>query len=308
MDILELRYFTALVETGSFSRAAVRLRIAQPTLSRQIQKLEQDLRTPLFYRHGRGITPTEAGRKLYAGICPMLSQFDAIRQEIVEDAKVAGGTVRFGIPPSIGSTIIAPLVQIFAMRCPAVHLHVLEAFSGTLFEWVEAGVIDVGILYDSRRSQSMSVVPVLQEELLLIDRPAPVKADIPVTAEELVLPRLILPGSGHGLRRVVDAAFLDVGIKLAPRLEIDSVAALKQLVEVGAAQTILPLGAVHREIRDGRLGARPIGFAKVQAKLVLATTLHRPVTRAVLTLIELVHQEIARCVDNGILRGVTSQQ
>jgi LysR family nitrogen assimilation transcriptional regulator len=301
MDFQELRYFAALIETGSFSRAATRLGIAQPTLSRQIQKLERDLRSSLFYRNGRGTTPTDSGRKLYEALVPTLRQFDTIRQEIVEQADGVSGKVRFGIPPSIGSTVIAPLVQTFSARCPGVHLHVLEAFSGTLFEWVEAGVIDVGILYDSRRAQSMAVMPVLHEELFLIDRPDPARGDVPATMEELRLDQLVLPTNEHGLRRVVDAAFLGIGIKLNPMLQIDSVAALKQLVEAGAAQTILPLGAVHREIMDGRIVARSIGFAKIRAKLVLVTTLHRPVTSATRILIELVQDEIAHCVDNGIL-------
>jgi LysR family transcriptional regulator, nitrogen assimilation regulatory protein len=308
MDLLNLRYFTTLVESGSFSRAAARLGIAQPSLSRQIQKLELELESPLFYRHGRGTSLTDAGRKLYEAMIPALRQFDDIRQEIIEQSKAVSGLVRFGVPPSIGSTVIAPLVRNFSARCPAVQLHVLEAFSGTLFEWVEAGAVDVCILYDARRAQSMSVTPALHEELFLIERFDIVKAGVPVEIDELRLDDLVLPGSGHGLRRVVDAAFLKLGIRLNPMLEIDSVSALKQLVENGGAQTILPLGAVHREIRDGRLSARRIGFADVFATLVIAMTLHKPLSTAARILVELVQDEIARCIDNGILSGTSPRK
>jgi LysR family nitrogen assimilation transcriptional regulator len=149
----------------------------------------------------------------------------------------------------------------------------------------------------------MSVTPVLHEELFLIEHADIERAGVPAKIEELRLDQLILPGSGHGLRRVVDAAFLKVGIKLNPTLEINSVSALKQLVENGGAQTILPLGAVHREIRDGRLSARRIGFADVFATLVIAMTLHKPLSTAARILVELVQEEIARCIDNGILSG-----
>lgn len=307
MDLRELRYFAAVAETGSFSRAAIKLGIAQPTLSRQIQNLEQELKSALFYRHGRGIALTEVGAKLHTALSPMLQQFDQVQQEIIDQANTPSGLVRFGIPPSIGSTIVAPLAETFRAECPAVHLHVVEAFSGTLFEWIESGTIDLGILYDSRRARSMNVIPLLQEELHLIDNPHATCRGPVASLEEVHLDRLVLPGTGHGLRRVVDAMFHNAGIKLELTLEIDSVPALKQLVEMGAAQTILPFGAVHREVKENRLIARPFAAGDLRATLVLATALHRPVTKATRQLIHIIQDQIVQHVDRGVLRGTPSK-
>src|SRR5690606_37520966 len=111
------------------------------------------------------------------------------------------------------------------------------------------GTIDAGILYDSRRSRSMNVIPLLEEHLHLVDQPNSGPRG-EAKFEDIQLDRLVLPCSGHGLRRVVEAMFHEMGVKLDLTLEIDSVPALKQLVEMGGAQTILPFGAVHREVKE----------------------------------------------------------
>jgi LysR family nitrogen assimilation transcriptional regulator len=107
------------------------------------------------------------------------------------------------------------------------------------------------------------------------------------------------------LRRVIDKAAGDAGLELRIAMQLDSVAALKQLVEAGAGCTILPFGAVHREVREHRLVARPIASDEMRAMLVTATPLHRPVTKATRALLLLVHAEVKRCITAGVLRGDT---
>lgn len=303
MELRKLRYFVAVAQSGSISRASSRLGIAQPTLTRQIQALEEDLKCLLFYRNGRGIALTTAGERLYSTLDPMLTTFDQVRQEILEESTVPSGSIRFGIPPSIGSTIVAPLAIRFRQSCPDVHLHVVEAFSGTLFEWLEQGTIDLGILYDARRSRSMHVQTALDENLYLIDRPGEGIDDRPATIADIRPDSLVLPGTGHGLRRVIDTMFQQAGTRTQPKLEIDSVPALKQMVELSGAQTILPFGAVYREVQEGRLVSRRLDVEGIRVRLVLATALHRPVTKATRMLIGIVQDEIARCVEKGILQG-----
>ncbi len=303
MDLRRIRYFVAVVDMASISRASSRLGIAQPTLSRQIQMLEQELQCALFYRDGRGVRPTAAGEKLYAVLCPMVQELDRVQAEIKDESETPGGVVRFGIPPSIGSTIVAHLALRFQALCPDVRLHVVEGFSGNLLEWIEQGVIDLGILYDARRSKSMNVQTVLDEDLYLIDAPQHGDGDRPATERDIRLADLVLPGRGHGLRRVVDSLTEVTGMQFDPRIEIDSVPALKQLVETGRAQTILPFGGVHREVKDGRLIARRLDIDGARARLVLTTALHKPVTKATRLLIQVVREEIAMCVKRGILRG-----
>ena len=303
MDLQELRSFVAIADAGSFSRASLRLGLAQPTLSRQIQGLEQGLGAQLFYRHGRGIALTDAGTRLYGTVLPLLAQLDAVRLDLAKHANAPGGRVTFAIPPSIGATIIAPLVTTFRQACPAASLRVLEGFSGRLAEWIEAGDVDLAILYDARRGRTMNVMPLLLEDLFLIGPAGRAGTRSALPTKALEFSRLALVGPGHGLRRVVDLAVQAEGLPPPECLEIDSVSALKQLAESGEADTILPFGAVHREVAEGRLSAVRLSSPHMKAKLVMATALNRPISAATHILVDLVRDAVSRHVAAGVLRG-----
>jgi len=308
MELLELRYFVQVADLGSFSKASVKLGITQPALSRQVQKLEHELRTSLFYRHGRGVSLTQPGRKLYDVVRHLLGALAEIKEEIQDQSERLTGTVTLGLPPSICATLGAPLARRFHESYPDATLRIHEVFSGTLLEWVEGGRLDLAVLYDARRGRSMLSSPLLVENLMLIqsskdfeDGAVPDGDRVPVAL--LGDLRLVLPGLENGLRRVVDAAARRADIDLQVDMEIDSVTAIKQLVEEGMGSTILPFGAVHREVRQGRLIAREIDSKDMHAMLVTATPLHQPVSKATRALLRLIHAEVATCVANGVLKG-----
>jgi LysR family nitrogen assimilation transcriptional regulator len=304
MELLELRYFATVADAGSFSRAASKLTMTQPALSRQVQKLEDELRTSLFYRHGRGVSLTEAGRTLLDTVRPVLQQLAEVKAELLRAGDRPSGLVTLGVPPSIGNTLAAPLAQLFRTTCPEATLRVHEAFSSTLVEWIESGRLDAAILYDARRDRNLLVSPLLFEDFFLIEAAGDGTDETPVGMAELAARVLALPGPENGFRRVVDTAARRAQCDLTVAMEMDSVSALKQLVESDHGLcTLLPFGAVHQEVRAGRLRARPIASPEMRAVLVAATPLHRPITKATQLLLGLIGTEIRRCVASGILRG-----
>ena len=113
MDLKQLRYFLGVAESGGFSRAAVRLSIAQPVLSRQIKLLEAELGAELFYRNGRGIVLSEAGKLLETYARSILNLVDQAQLEIGSLRAVPRGRVAIAMPPSIGWMLTGPLV----LRC-----------------------------------------------------------------------------------------------------------------------------------------------------------------------------------------------
>ncbi len=306
MDLLELRYFLTVADEGSFSRASIKLGITQPGLSRQIQRLERAFGTYLFYRNGRGVAPTPAGQKLVETARTMLGQFDATKGEILEESSRAQGSVVFGVPPSLGASLAAPVAMSFRRIHPGATLHVREAFSSTLLEWVESGRLDLAVLYDARRGHNQIVAPLLREDLFLVQGAARANGTGRASSAELAGLGFVLPGGSNGLRRVVDQAMQRAGLQLAVDMELDSVPALKQLVEHGPWSTILPYAAVHAEVAAGRLSARPIAL-RMRALLVTATPKHRPVSKATTALLRIVRAEIQRCVANGVLKGTTME-
>jgi len=305
MQLLELKYLIEVSQAGSFTRAATKLGMTQPGLSRQIQKLEQELRTPLLYRHGRGVILTENGRKLCDLVKPLLAQLTEMKEEILGQGDQLSGTVTIGVPPSIGNTLAAPLAKQFMKNFPDATLRVHEAFSGALMEEIESGRLDLAILYDARRSQNLIVTPLLMEDFYLIQS-GNKSFSKPLPIEDLRDVTLILTRKENGFRRVIDAAAQHKNVDLNVAMEIDSISALKQLVEAGDGFTILPFGAVHREVREGRLSARQIKSSEMRAMLVTATPLHRPISKTAKALLQLVHAEVKRCVKSGILRGRTT--
>jgi LysR family transcriptional regulator, nitrogen assimilation regulatory protein len=304
VDFTRLKYFVEIADLGSLSRAAVRLGITQPALSRHLRNLEAELQTELFYRHGRGVALTEAGRRLHDIGADVLKKLTGAKEELLARRDVVAGAITLGLPPSIAATLGAPLATAFARRYPEAQLRIREGFSGVLVEWVESGRLDLAVLYDARRGPTMLVTPLLLEDLFLIEHPAKARSGA-ARLEQLRSSVLVLPGPENGLRRVFDAACRKARVQPKVAMEIDCVAALRQLVEDGQGRTVLPFGAVHREVRDGRLMARPFRTSSMRAMLVVATPAHRPVTRLAKLVMNLLHAEVRQLADAGVLRGST---
>lgn len=306
MNIQELRYFVEVARNGSFSKAATKLRVAQPTLSRGVRKIEIELNVTLFYRHGRGTALTESGQELYDASREVLEKLDDIKKNITGRSDQIAGLVQIGVPQSIGATMGASLAKQFQVKCPAARLHILEAFTGHLREWVEAATIDLAILNDTRRAQNMRATPVLLQDLFLIGAPRHANSAKTVTIEDVAKFPLVLPGKDHGLRHVIDTAFYKARIAQPSIIaEIDSMEALKQFVQTEPACTILPYGGVYREVAEGRLSAALIDHPRMRSKLVIVTPFNKPFTKATKLLIDFVRQEFDRCVAAGVLRGKT---
>ena len=306
MELLELRYFVEIAKAGSLSRAAAALSVSQPTLSRQLSKLENEMRTDLFYRHGRGVQPTEAGRRLLVVATATLQQLEEVKGELRSKTLDETGEVIVGAPPSIAATVGADIATSFARRYPSAKLRIRESFSGTLLEWIESGRLDLAVLYDARRGPNILSTPLLLEHLFLVAKPGTIAPDSgPLDLGVLAGRPCLLTEPGNGLRRVVDAACWSERVQPLVTMEMDCVETIKQLVARGEGCTVLPFGAVHREVAEGRLIACPFGGPAMRAMLVIATPTHKPVTPITRSVIRMLQTEVQRLAAEGVLRGET---
>ncbi|KVE85503.1 LysR family transcriptional regulator [Burkholderia cepacia] len=302
MDITTLQYFLAVAKTGSFSRASVVLGMAQPSLSRQIRKLEIELQNELFYRHGRGVTLTDAGEHLRATAETVMSLLGQVERDLVEAGSMPRRAVTLGVPPSIGATLCSPVALRYAEAAPESRLRIREGFSSTLSDWIEEGTLDVAVMYDTARDRNLNAAPLLLEDLFLIQNIA-MASEAEVQLEDLRNLPIVAPAPENGLRRVVDRAAALGGFSLNVVMEVDSVPALRQLAGAGVGAAILPFGAVHREVRMGRLSARRIACSDMRALLVAATPLNRPISSSARLLLRIIHSEALNFVSKGVLRG-----
>ncbi|MGF6637320.1 LysR family transcriptional regulator [Paraburkholderia sp. MM6662-R1] len=304
MDLEQLRYFKQAAEMGSVTRAAVKLGVSQPAVSRQIASLEAELRTRLFYRNGRGMALTDAGRTFYLTVKPLLEELNEVKDQLLQQSEAPAGSVLVGMPFSLMGTIGASCAQHFLSFYPNASLHLYEGSSGLLLERLQTGLISAAVLYDTRRGPNMLVTPLLVEQLYLVTSWSAAQDDASeVSITELARQKFILPGKQSGLRRAVDAAFKEHGINANVLMDMHSVTVVKHLVERGVGSSILPFGAVHREVADRYLSVRPIPLELMHARLVTATATGQPITQAMQAFLTLLASEVQRCVSSGILRG-----
>lgn len=292
IELRQLRAFVEIARSGSFSRAASLLSIAQPALSRQVRLLEAELAAPLFHRNGRGAVLTPAGERLLGHAEDVLRRVAEARRDLAALQEQPAGAVALGIPPSVAVALLTPLVVHMRDRYPGVRLHVMEGFSGTVVDWIETGRADLGITYDIRRSPLILTEMLLVEELFLVRRPDP-EGCSPATIRGAALAAvpLVLPARPHGLRLLCERVMGQQGHGLDIRFEIDSMPTMKELAETGVAATVLPFGAVAREVAAGRLEALRIVEPGIRRTMVLATAAQRPIDaplRAVITAIQAV--------------------
>lgn len=275
MELRELRNFMQVARTGSVSRAAKELRLAQPALSRQIQKLEHELGVSLFSRHGRGVRLSAAGSMLLERAEAITQLVQETRQEIRDDRSPTRGRFTFGVPPAAGLRLIPLFVERFQKAWPQTTLHMREGVASSLLEWLIDKRLDLALIHNVPHLEGLNISPILNERMFVVGPPRqrdmirnhPASYRIRDFGD---LP-LILPNMAHTNRRLVEHAALEHGVRLRIKIEADSVAFAKAMVENGLGYTILTYAAVQDELARGTLVAYPILRPTLSTRVSIVT-------------------------------------
>ena len=298
LDLRQLRYFAAIVDQGSFSRAAEALRIAQPSLSLHVRNMETELGTPLLYRSARGVTPTEAGAILLRHARIILGQVTAAEEEIRGHDSDPTGEVRLGLPGTISQILAVPLIRETHARHPRIKLRIAEAMSGFVLDWMREGRIDLAVLYGEARDHGLKTECVLREELHffgppdLADRDGLPPAGTAISFARLLELPLILPSDGHGLRDLLRRYAENSGLTVNTVIDVDSYGNIKALVREGMGYSILPPNAIAAEVAGGVLRTWAIRDPQIQRGVHLAHATDRPQTNAVRAVLALAHETL----------------
>lgn len=289
MDLKQLDYFVAVCEAGSFSRAAVRLNLSQPSISRQVALLETELGQRLMERNGRGVQPTPAGNALLAHARVMLAAADQARHEIREMTNEPAGTVVVGLPHRVAAGLCAPLVRNFRQRFPNAMLSVVEGLSLSLREGLIAGRIDTGLLFDPAPTPLLKVEPLMRERLMLV-APSGYRLPAQIGLAALRDFDMVLPARPNPIRNLVDAMLLPRQIALNLVAEVGAVQSALTLVERGLACSILPESAMLLSVQPSRICQAPIGPPAMWNRLMLAMPAARPLNRLTLETAKLLRE------------------
>jgi len=304
LNLRQLRTLVHIGELGSLSKAADRLHVAQPALSRQIRALEEELGTALFTRHGRGMVLTQTGELLRERATNILRQVEEARSDAISSTGWVRGNVVVGMPPTVADILAGRLAKDMMDLYPDVHVRFTAGFTSHLIDWLQRGSIDLAILYDPKTPGNLRIQPLLLEDLFLISPSAaklsPRKA---VPFERLAEEKFMLPGEPHSLRQLIERQAQKVDCELEVVMEADALSVLKDFVWLGLGSTILPLPAVHKEIEEGALCAAPIKDPPLSRRLVLATPTDRAISNAVLRISDLIQEEVADMVKTNVWVG-----
>jgi LysR family transcriptional regulator, nitrogen assimilation regulatory protein len=304
MEFRQLSYFLEIAESGSFSKAAVRLSVAQPILSRQIKLLEAELGVELLYRNGRGIVLSEVGKLLESYASSVVKLVSQARSEIDAMRLIPHGRVAIAMPPSIGWVLTGPLVVECRKAFPNIALHVVEGFSGHVAEWLSTGRVDIGIVYQAPRRPTLATEPLFSDELILlgaVNDPGGVGGDSVMTARLAEIP-MILPARPHGLRVLIDNALEQLGVSARVELEVDAMPSTLSLVGQGVGYTVLSEAAVKHLLKAGQIRSWSLTEPALMRELLLATSTQRPMSIGTRLVTRLIRDQV-----QAILRGHTAR-
>ena len=308
MDLRQLRYFAHIIECGSLSKASRQLFIAQPALSQQLSKLEDEVGKPLLNRSSKGVIPTDNGLALYHHAKFMLRQLDQALSIARQESGEVHGMVTVGLPATTVSALGLPLVQRIRERYPSILLNVVEGMSGHLGQMMRLGQLDLAVLFSRDAAPDLTADPLLEEELFVMlprhSRLVPKRRTSLTIVEAAALP-LILPTSTHGLRRRISAEFEQRNLRAHIVAEIDSLSLLMGCVYSGMGATIKPMAAILLEGERGKeWRALSISDAQISRRNYLYSISPARLSPAAAAVGKELKETARKLVGSGAWRGV----
>lgn len=289
MNLQQIETFVAVAETGSFSKAAMLSDTAQPALSRQVRALEMELRETLLIRTGRGVTLTDAGRRLLEHSHAIMQHVARAKEDLGCDRNEPVGRIVVGLPPSLARRLTLPLIDTFSRNMPKATLAIVEGFSVHMAEWLSSGRMDLGLVYSPEPHPHIEIIPVLQERLCLVGPRSALGGHCSMGFKELAGYPLIMPQYGQIFRKLMEAQARLSQVKLNVVWEVSSVPAILDLVRGGYGYAALTRSALDGHGVSAHLVVVPINAPQVGINLCLAQSARRKATPLVRSTASVLH-------------------
>ncbi len=259
MDLRQLRYFVAVYEEGSFTGAARRENVSQPSLSVQMADLEATLNVALFDRHARGVAPTTAGKRLYNRCITILRTVNETVQELTEPVGTLSGRVRVGLPQLLSRSVLTPLLTKFTTAFPAVDVQLVESYSGTLTTMVMAQELDFAVVTRPPDPLPLRLERLFHARFVLASGPAHGLTPFePCDLRRITPLKLVVPSSTHSTRGLINDLLRMQDISVSRLMEIDGLLGTLDLVSNSDWVSIVPLVAIIDEVRLSQVTYTPI--------------------------------------------------
>lgn len=262
MELDQLRYLLQVAESGTFTRAAERLGITQPALSRSIQKLEAELGQPVFERRGRSVALTDAGQLLQARAQQMLSILNDTKAEITDDG--TSGRIRVGAIPTIAPYFLPNVLKSFAAKYPDATITVRESTTENLLKNCSQGDIDLAVLALPIHAKHLDIEELFDEELhLVLPKGHPLADKSTIRASDIEPYSFVLLDEAHCLTNSIVSFCRKRSFQPIAVEKTTQIAMVQELVSLGHGVSMIPAMAKRLDQNDRRVyrsftGPKPV--------------------------------------------------
>jgi LysR family nitrogen assimilation transcriptional regulator len=298
MELRSLHYFVRIAELGSITRAAAHLHVAQPALTRHVQRLEDELEVTLFTRANRGVRLTEGGQKLLESAQRILRDLERAGDELRAHKAHPSGKIVLAVTPTLCPVVVPELFARMRRHYPMIELKVVHAGMVRLEEFLVDGRVDMALLSEMSKSRLIRSTRLAEEEMVLVTTPRARPPGI-VSPEELNRTRLIL---GDGLRAAMETLLVGRGIELQVETELNDHETIRLMVQQGVGASILPHSSVCRECARSLAEAHRITEEGVFRTLALGIAVNRGASSARDAVAEIVSLVMSDIEAEGRLR------
>jgi LysR family hydrogen peroxide-inducible transcriptional activator len=252
MEIHQLRYFVAVAEESSFSRAAAREHVAQPSLSQQIQKLEAEMDQRLFDRLSRSVVVTEAGKCLLEYARKILVEIAEARRCLDDLKHDIAGRLSVGAIPTMAPYVLPKLIGDFQIRYPKVDLEILEDTTESLALRLEDGTLDIAIMSTCHKSPALEPYPLGKEALLvLLPNQHRLAKKKKISWSDLTSEKFLLLHEVHCLSAQVCRLLTTHHLRPELALRGAQLATIAQMVATGMGVSLVPQMMAEHELPSG---------------------------------------------------------
>jgi len=277
-----LRIFVAVLDQGSFTRAAEALVMSQSAVSRAVQELERQLNTVLLERRPRGVVPTEAGIVLGEHARRIFAHERLAIEALNELRGLQRGRLAIGASSTIGTYLLPPLLGLYHRQYPGIELFLDIGNTQQVMEHLLAYRIDIAYVEGPvEPDERLQISPWRNDELVVIAAPDhPLARQPNLTCADLNGAPFVLREPGSGTREVMEQALTARGITIRPVMELGSTEAVKQAVSAGLGLSIVSLVTLQMDIIAGRLTILRVRDLSIERQLSRVRLADRPLSQA----------------------------
>ena len=292
MDLNQLKSFIAIAEENGFTRAAARMFITQPAISRHIKLLEEELGERLFERLSRKVVLTTAGKILYRQAKRIFAAAETARSRIGELGDLKRGNITFACSDTFSTHILLPVLSHFMREHPLLKITIFNKTSSQISRMMIDAEIDFGIaMLPCAQSQLLEQSILEYEDCAVVCPTHPLALGVSVNLSDLADCRLLVLEKGTTTRDLLDAAFVRDRLETRSLMEVGSVEVQKAFAKIGLGAAIVPDYSVKEESRTDSLRVLNIaGMPKRSIGLVTRKDHYLP--KAVLAFIEFLKSRI----------------